>query len=48
MSPLDGVCSYRQEILNFQLERKEQFRFAHIGYAYVVKTELFSFLKLES
>ena len=31
--------AYRQEILTFQLEREKLFRFAHIAYAYVVKTE---------
>ena len=30
---------YRQEILTFQLQREELFRFSHIAYAYVVKTE---------
>ena len=31
--------SYRREILTFQLEREELFRFSHIAYAYVVKLE---------
>ena len=31
--------SYRREILTFQLEREKLFRFSHIAYAYVVKTE---------
>ena len=39
---------YRHEILTFQLEKEKQFRFDHIAYAYVVKTELFFLFKLES
>ena len=30
---------YRQEISTFQLVGEKLFRFAHIAYAYVVKTE---------
>ena len=30
---------YRQEILTSELEREKLFRFSHIAYAYVGKTE---------
>ena len=33
------IQMYRREILTFQLEREKLFRFSHIAYAYVVKTE---------
>ena len=39
---------YRRESLTSQLEREKLFRFAHIAYAYVVKTELFFLFKQES
>ena len=31
--------AYRQEILTSELEREKLFRFSHIAYAYVGKTE---------
>ena len=33
------ISAYRQEILTSELEREKLFRFSHIAYAYVGKTE---------
>ena len=38
---LANFLTYRREILTFQLEREKLFLFAHIAYAYVVKTDFF-------
>ena len=42
------LFEYRHKILTFQLEKEKQCRFEHIAYAYVLKTALFFFFKLES
>ena len=43
-----SLTLYRHEILTFQLKNEKEFRFEHIAYAYLLKTELFFIFKLES